>query len=70
MYFCATDFVSFYDFSIGFKNSTVSVIFVGQLRQSVEWIRINMPGLERLHMDLKTFFILIKKVHSHPSWVL
>ena len=29
-----------------------------------------MPGLERLDMDLKTICILLRKVRSHPSWVL
>ena len=37
---------------------------------TAEWTRINMPGLERLHMDQKTIFILRRKVRSRPSWVL
>ena len=31
MYFCSTDFASFCDFSIGYKNYSVSVIFFASI---------------------------------------
>ena len=52
------------------KARPVVIMTVGQWRQSAEWIRINMPGLERLQLDLKIIFILLRKVRSRPSWVL